>query len=217
MEFKHIEKWTRPSNYMGPNYYGYYQGPVQHRDSDALGRSNFRMALSLLGGESPEQIELTEGQDDSEHIWPVMVIRDSHWAVGWIEYILVHESAIDKLEILNKIYEDLDGYPVLDESDFTEEEMNEANETLENYASEFRKEVLKFIGFNRLKEYGVSRRKRLDALDEFCSAVYHEDTGYCGLENAWVSKKSIKRFVELKYPPYPEIVDNLFYKLCKAT
>lgn len=114
-----LTKWSRPNNYMGPNHYGYYVGPGQNRDSDALERSNFRVALERLGGES-----VCECEDDCS--CAVQVIRDSHWAVGWIEYILVHESAADKVAILEEIQSDLDSYPVLDEDDFSQEEQDEA-------------------------------------------------------------------------------------------
>ncbi len=47
-----LELWQRPNSYMGPDHYGYFVGPGQNRDSDALSRSNFRVALEKLGGES---------------------------------------------------------------------------------------------------------------------------------------------------------------------
>ena len=211
MQFEHIKKWTRPESYMGPSYHGYYCGPGMHRDSDALARSNFKVALELLGGESA-----CEDACDDGHTCAVLVVRDSHWAVGWIEYILVHESATDKLAILDGIYSKLEDYPVLNDEDFSETEMDEANGTFDNCISDFRSQVLEYLDFKQLKHIGLTRVNRLAVLDEFCSAVYHEAVGYEGLENAYVDKEAIKRLVESEYPPYDSITDNLFYKLCKV-
>ena len=74
--------------------------------------------------------------------------------------------------------------------------------------------MLKFLEFKNL-EY-ITRPKRLADLDIFISCVFEESQMYSGLENAWVSDESITRLVESKYPPYNEITDNCFYKLCKA-
>src|SRR5690606_29707826 len=105
--------WTRPDHYAGaewPEYFG--AGTGQHRDSDALTRSNFRCMLRALGGESET----------------VRVIREGHWAVGWIEWIAIHESDARALEIADGIAAALEDYPVVDESDWSELEMEEAND-----------------------------------------------------------------------------------------
>lgn len=202
-----LTKWKRPSNYVGPDHTGYYVGPGQNRDSDALSRSNFRVALERLGGES---ICECEGDDCA---CPVQVIRDSHWAVGWIEYILVHESAADKVAILEEIENSLADYPVLDEDDFSQEEEDEAELTLTNCAGEFRREILSFIFDGRLDS---ARDKYNAALDELAAAVFQEDMGYCGMESAYVTEDSIKRLAESNYPPYPELAKNLFYRLARV-
>lgn len=84
-----------------------------HRDSDNLARSNFRTALKRLGGESET----------------VLVIRDSHWAVGWVETIYIHGSDHTALAIAEDLAESIEDYPVLCESDWSELE----TETAENY------------------------------------------------------------------------------------
>lgn len=173
---------------MGPNHDGYYMGLSQNRDSDALTRSNFTAALELLGGET-----------ECTHIWSqcncaVRVIHDSHWAVGWIDYILVHESAADKVAILAGIEEKLEIYPVLDEDAFSQLEWDEATETLENNAQEFRRELLRYLEFKN-PEMDV-RPARAKALDEIADRVYRYAAGYSGPENAWVSAESIKRWCE---------------------
>lgn len=54
-EPKHLERWTRPPCYFGAVWPAYYSSSVeQHRDSDALTRSNFACMLTALGGDPKE-------------------------------------------------------------------------------------------------------------------------------------------------------------------
>lgn len=102
-----------PSHYAGETWPDYYSAGVgQSRDSDALERSNFATMLQLLGGESET----------------VIVVRESHWAVGWIEWIAIHDSDTAALAIADEAKGRLEDYPVLNEDDFSEREMEEANE-----------------------------------------------------------------------------------------
>lgn len=85
----------------------------QHRESDALSRSNFIVGLQKLGGESKT----------------VQIRNVGHWAVGWIEEIMidpVDTVAVAKAEQMLKA---LDGYPVLDEDHFSELEWTENHAT----------------------------------------------------------------------------------------
>ena len=67
---KHLKRWTRPRDYFGAEWSRYYSaGLGQSRDSDCLEQSNFAVMLHELGGESDT----------------VIVVRESHWAVGWVE------------------------------------------------------------------------------------------------------------------------------------
>lgn len=113
MTLQHIKRYERPDHFADfadfdrNEYYVIYG---QHRDSDTLTRSNFRSILQALGGESDT----------------VLVIRDSHWAVGWVESIYVHEYATDTLQKADEIKADLEDYPVVDESDWSDLQFNEA-------------------------------------------------------------------------------------------
>ncbi len=78
--------------------------PVAHnRDSCCLDRSNFQVALGLLGGEGDT----------------VEVHRFGHWACGWFDVLLVHP---DREREVVAIGERLDNYPILDEDHFSETE-----------------------------------------------------------------------------------------------
>lgn len=103
----HIQKWTRPQYYMGATWEDWYSAGVgQSRDSDALERANFQAMLTLLK-ECPE----VEAGDE----FGLQVVRESHWAVGWVEWIAIHESNTAALEVADKAMARLEDYPVLDE------------------------------------------------------------------------------------------------------
>jgi hypothetical protein len=79
---------------------------AHNRDSDALAESNFYCALEAMGGES----------DDVE------VHRFRHWANGWYEIVLVRPGS-EAEQIAIKLQGKLEDYPVLDEDDFSQREM----------------------------------------------------------------------------------------------
>lgn len=101
------------SNFMGDDTgYREWLGVIgRHRDSDALERSNFRVALEMLGGESDE----------------VRVERCGHWAVGWIEEAYVRPGS-KAAKIAEEIEAALANYPVLSDEDFSAEEHDEAGQ-----------------------------------------------------------------------------------------
>jgi len=110
---KHLKRWTRPECYIGESWPEHYSAGVgQHRDSDALARSNFACMLKALGGESET----------------VKVVHEGHWAVGWVEWIAIHESDSQALETADEIAAALEDYPVINEDHWSELEMQEANE-----------------------------------------------------------------------------------------
>lgn len=113
MELKHINRWTMPANYAGETWPDYYSAGVgQSRDSDALEQSNFAAMLKAIGGESET----------------VIVVRESHWAVGWVEWIAIHESDESALFWADHTMGELADYPVLDEDDLSRREQDEAND-----------------------------------------------------------------------------------------
>lgn len=107
-----LKLWTLPNSYFGTKWPDYYVGLSQHRDSDSLTRSNFICFLGALGGESDT----------------VRVVRERHWAVGWVEWIAIHMSNQKALEIADSILKRLEDYPVVDEDHWTDLETTEAYE-----------------------------------------------------------------------------------------
>ena len=121
-----MQKWSRSENYIGESYNDYYVLLSRHRDSGLIEESNFYSALKMLNGESDT----------------VKVIRASHWAVGWIEVILIHESDKVSVDKGNEIEESLESYPILNEDDFYERESERREEILE----EIRKDIANECG-----------------------------------------------------------------------
>lgn len=91
----------------------------RHRDSEILDNSNFESATELLGGESEDN--------------GVIIARAGHWAVGWVETLMIHKDAphelLDKAE---ELLAALERYPVVDEDDYSEREY----EYYSNYAEQ---------------------------------------------------------------------------------
>jgi hypothetical protein len=111
MTYRHIQLWNMPDHYTGEGWPDYYRsGFGQSRDSDSLERSNFACALDALGGESET----------------VIVVREGHWAVGWVEWIAIHATDTVALQAADDMRERVANYPVLDESHWSEIEWNES-------------------------------------------------------------------------------------------
>jgi hypothetical protein len=130
-----MKLWERPDHYAGENWYDYFTGLGQNRDSDVLTRCNFIESLERLGGESDT----------------VIVVRERHWAVGWVEWIAIHKSDTQAVEIQKEIENDLELYPVLNDDSYSEMEGKEADEVWKNcYNDEDR---LEYIRKNREQFY----------------------------------------------------------------
>lgn len=111
---------ARPSCYYG-EHDGWYIVAAVHRDSDALDRSNLQVLLADLGGESES----------------VIIERAGHWAVGWIDYLIVNPHAKDKLRIAIAASKRLEDYPVLDDEHFSALEYEEFMELAEAELKEY--------------------------------------------------------------------------------
>lgn len=113
MEYKHIKLWTMPQYYAGESWPNTYRAGVgQSRDSDALERSNFTAMLDLLGGESDT----------------VTVVREGHWACGWVEWIAIDASDETACAAADAAMERLEDYPALDEDAWSNLEWEEASD-----------------------------------------------------------------------------------------
>lgn len=101
-----LTKWQVDSNYMGERYDNCYAIYTIHRDSDILDVSNYRcIAKELDNNGFSESYEFA---------------RASHWAVGWVETIVIPVYETKALELVQNMYDRLNNYPILDEFDYYE-------------------------------------------------------------------------------------------------
>jgi hypothetical protein len=125
-----VKPWQHPSNYVGATWEGWYSaGFGQSRDSSSLERSNFQSAYAVL---SPLSIDLSTethdipGRFDDET--SVQIVRESHWAVGWVEWIAVHASNVAALDKARELCARANNYPVLDEAHWSQLEDEECEQ-----------------------------------------------------------------------------------------
>lgn len=173
---KKLKQWQAASNYAGQHFEEYYMCGGQTRDSDLMERVNFAAILDRLGGESET----------------VIVARASHWACGWVETILIHQSDAAKLVEGDKIKAELEDYPLLDEDSFYELENEELEQTAKDNMSEFTEEIQKFLELNT--DVPSDLIKTLD-LSGLVFELVRDDHSYNG-EGGWVTQESIKRFAK---------------------
>lgn len=111
----------------------------QSRDSDALERSNFECIRRAVDAIDPD-------------CWAVE--SESHWAVGWVEHLLIDPACAAAIAEVERILDDLEDYPVVDEDHFSETEFNDYLESWENWGErEYRREIKKHLegrGLHRL-------------------------------------------------------------------
>lgn len=122
---KHLERWTMPNSYFGATWEEYYCFMGRNRDSSILENSNFESALKKIGGETET----------------VLVVREGHWAVGWVEWIAIHESDVAALKIADQVMDDYDSYPVLDEMHYSDMEFKEYS----RYAESEKESLAEFL------------------------------------------------------------------------
>lgn len=166
-----MKLWKHPSHYVGQTYYDYFVLIGRHRDSDDLTNANFDAALKLLGGETETMPVLHQYLHDNldtdlnGNPPAVIIARASHWAVGWSEFIGIYALAFDKIEIGNNILQQLDNYPVLDESLYDEYQTKSAQLTWEclNYI-ERRNACMKYGGLSK-REAGYAARRKYFSYD----------------------------------------------------
>lgn len=132
MNIENLKLWERPEHYFGADWPEYFCFLGQSRESSTLERSNFICGLEALGGESET----------------VLVIRESHWAVGWVEWIGIHGSDAKALAIADKIAGKLEGYPVVNEDHWSALEYEEAAEFWKSLGVRGRLEMLEGSGIS---------------------------------------------------------------------
>lgn len=104
--------WTKPDDYAGYNPEGEAVIAGRSRDSSLLEESNWDAMKEIAG--------------DGDYVYDW---RAHHWAVGWVEYLMLKPDAPD--EVKKRVDEALCAladYPVLDEEDLSRRELEAAEE-----------------------------------------------------------------------------------------
>lgn len=136
---KHLERWTAgagasgwdsAANYSGEDLSDCYLAPI-HRTrgtEDALTLSNFRVIAA--------ELDQLVGHEESG------LVRIGHWACGWFEIYLIHESDSAALECADQWACSLADYPIANEDDLSELEREDEAEAWERWGmSEWRSTV----------------------------------------------------------------------------
>lgn len=116
--------WEHPDSYAGFSPDGDILVVSRTRDSDAMARTNWNAAR--------ERLCVAAGVDSvaaDDSTAPVYDWRASHWACGWVEYLMVSKSApAAVIAEAQAIADDLDSYPALDEDAWSNLEWEEATD-----------------------------------------------------------------------------------------
>ena len=129
-ESKTLGRWRHPSDYGGHSPVGDYTIAGQHRDSGALARSNYKRIFEDLVKKAvelgqPEDMETDYDKDPRQYVYDFHM---GHWAVGWVEEIIIKARAPEALiHYAEEIREGLDNYPVYDEEHFSNLEHEESS------------------------------------------------------------------------------------------
>lgn len=119
--------WTTPDSYFGFDPVGDYILYARNRDSSILSESNWfsiQKELEDLVKNLPKpETRYKKGYYGEDEELPsawLYTWTASHWAVGWIEYLMVRKDAPQELlEKADEIYHFLKNqYPIWDENDY---------------------------------------------------------------------------------------------------
>ena len=149
---EHLQEfaWKTPRDYGGFSPVGDYVIATTNRDADALTRSNWECIGRDMGavdwGPSERTRNYPAGKD-WEARPAVYTWRAGHWAVGWVEYMMIRADASeDVLTAAGETVCALADYPIYNEDHFTDLEFNEACEFWERSSVADRVDYLQRAG-----------------------------------------------------------------------
>lgn len=116
---KYLKKWQRVSDYGGEDLSDWYILVSQTRDSFLLERTNFSDIKVYLGERG---FEIAGNVEDCKADNAILLASFGHWACGWIEAIMIHESNDAALIVADNIKKQLDDYPIFDEESHSQAE-----------------------------------------------------------------------------------------------
>jgi hypothetical protein len=145
-QFEHLKRWELPQSYAGAHWDHWYAFLGRTRDSKELTESNFETGLAAVRAVASKEPVTDETGEDSD-MDTVQVVRENHWACGWVEWIAIHESDTAALMEAERLLARLENYPVLDEEDWSRREQESAEQIWRDCYSA--KERVKYIREHR--------------------------------------------------------------------
>lgn len=177
-----LEKWTKPRDYFGEEYWDYYWGPGRHRDSDHFENSNYEAAKAILeeAAQADEAEWEAKGLDPDEEP-PVVDARASHFAVGWVENLMVHQQATHAVAALEDIESRLEDYPVLDDDDLS---TREYEDIIQSYGDYWKSDLVKAFNLSEFydEEFDLLPKDVQEKFDEALMSAYTENAEHTGRE-----------------------------------
>lgn len=112
----------------------------QHRDSDSLEESNYAVAMQTLleaSGMTWRDVGyLGQPWDGDDTTAPVSVAHFGHWAVGWVDELMVRIDRPDMLAVCQQMLDRIENYPVLDEDHWVQHEFESNHPNGECYCDD---------------------------------------------------------------------------------
>lgn len=138
MTSQYLKKWETPSHYVGHNPTGDYALHAIARDASILDQSNHVAWLALCAKHDPECND-----------W--YTFRASHWIFGWIEYLILKQSATAEfVHACEELTCALSEFPVANDELYSEMQHDAAHSYLEGLDGEELEELQK-----EANEHGV--------------------------------------------------------------
>jgi hypothetical protein len=144
-----------------------------------LAKSNFDTAWYRLN-EVSKHLTIP-GNDDYPENDSCQRISMNHWAVGWVESIIIHPSDITAVAEAELIVSEMENYPVLDDEDYSDREYQAAMENITG--------SIRMLGFGEDKNLARDIYNWLSRNDD-CALENTDDTG------AYVSDEVILEAIE---------------------
>lgn len=133
MQDINMPAWQTPDSYMGFDPIGDYCLYAKTRDSDILTESNWdeiQKELKTILKTLPKPESRYDGYGKELPSAWLYTWSASHWACGWVEYMMIRADAPKELiEKANEIYSMLKfDYPILNEEDYSKRQEESINE-----------------------------------------------------------------------------------------
>lgn len=110
-----MKKWKLERDYGGEDLSEWYILAAQTRDSYLLERDNFKSIQEHIKAKG---FEIAGNMEDCKQDNAVLLASFGHWACGWVEALMIHESNDKALMLGDEIKQAIEDYPVFNEESY---------------------------------------------------------------------------------------------------